>query len=191
MQDHDLITPDFTRSGKNFSLRGIAFEENRLGLGTGMFEYEGAAFQNDADASGIDPFHNAILCEMTPARFLRVGDGQNQKAIPLFNKLKVPTLLVKTDDERNSCFVSAAGGLREAKTFEACSSSTAKMPVILFVENNGKLVEIEDFNNDLQNKLNKGLYPIGKDGDIKTYLVGKSFAEFYPPVRLNFTPGFK
>ncbi len=186
-KNDDLISPDLTQISRDFNLNGVVFEDNRLNIGTGVFERKGASFADQIGplADQIVPARHAVLCETSATRFLKITNALDEKPFPIFDTLKIPTVLFSTSDDRNSCYVSAAGGLREAKTFEANNRKDASMPVILFVVNNGTLVEADDFDDELQAKVNKGLYPRFEDGNIRSYVTGKSFSQFYPPARLS------
>lgn len=175
---------DFTDKNLLFRMREYFHSGSSFSVGKTTFKPVPADFEGLV--KGEPPLPNietyGLLCTMRSRRFTAAanfhdfGSGNYWPS----GAISIPTLYLFTSDERKGASVDAAGGSDEIALFKNVNGSDHETPVIIFLENNGTLVEAEQIDEALIRKLNFALFPRLLHGQPNHLVKGSSFSQIIP-----------
>ncbi len=155
-------------------LSGGTFE-----IGQSSFMADAARFDDLSVAREEMPDSKAfgVLTTMRVSRFLDIANASafSHDALPQIEPLRVPSILLFTNDNRKTFQADLAGGIADALRFRAENGPDTDLPVILFLENNQVLVKSEAIDENLQRKLARGVYPRLRN-EARFFIDGPSFS---------------
>lgn len=164
--------------------KAIEADPGQIGIGSSSFEPEAASFDFDP-VSGAPPAPDAaeygLVAEVYSGRFLSLASYNPLEEARSHGPLRLPTLYLCTDDERENMWVELAGGIRDVLRFRQENGDRSPIPVILFLENNHHPVRACEMSPSLLKKLDHGIYARHGDGRAGSFVAGCSFSRRHIP----------